>query len=169
MNPKKILCKELYKRFNNKLGSLYIETLLSVFLVGIVCVSILPFLPKALQKARETKIHTQISKIGRSADHYLTFWLKSPKKEKPLSGYYDGEQINQETRAKILMKHILSDLDPEDLSEEYKVSFKLFDTHIYQTGALVKITVWYDQNNNDLPEKSEPALDLKTFVMEMGK
>jgi hypothetical protein len=150
----------------NSLGSLYLEVLLAVSILGVASVSILPFLPKAIQRSQFFQVQSNLVQLADSAGEYLFLWLDSSYKKKKFSEYNDGERINDELSANRLMKHTMSGMNPDSISDRYKVFIAFFDSAKYKTGAIAKIRVWYDRNENDVYDGGEPEFSFKTFVAE---
>jgi|SaaInlStandDraft_3_1057020.scaffolds.fasta_scaffold19070_3 hypothetical protein len=159
-------CEEMHLKFKRNAGLVYLEVLLALSLIGIVSISLLPFVPKMISSSKLLKTRTELVSLAETAGNYIFFWVDSDIKTRPLSSYSNGERINDNLMVKPLMKNILDGVEPDNISDKYKVSIQVFETTFRKISAKTKITVWLDENDNNFLEKTEQSFVLNTIITE---
>ena len=84
--------------FKNSLGSLYVETLMAMTILGIIGASILPLYPKLLQDTKKVGVNAQLTTLASYVGDYVFRWVGfSPTAKRgfsqQISSYTDGQEF----------------------------------------------------------------------------
>ncbi len=154
---------------NNEAGSLYIEAIMAIGLIAIVANYLMPLYPGMIRSATRISTQSNLLSYGDYVGGYLFRWANfSPNsKPLPLSSYTDDMELelSEETRInRLLWADPLTSGDGS-ISDKYRVSIRFFETN-HVKRAVVRVVLWYDENENESLDIGEQTVRFTTIVSE---
>jgi hypothetical protein len=153
----------------NSKGSLYIEMLVSIVILGVISASVMPLYVRVLSTTTNLEKLTNLTDLTQYVGNYVFSWAAfSPEsKPLPLELYGDGEELelSLERRINQLLwaEPIISSLNR--ITDHYKASIRFFETS-RNASALVRVQLWYDDDLDNILDDSEKNFSFSTIVTE---
>ena len=157
------------KQIKNR-GSFYIETVIALAMLGIISTSLLPLIPRLLKATNIIKKRSELILITEYAGEYLNRWANfSPLiKHKSINFFSDGQELELTNELRVNQLPWAEPLttEPTAISDHYKASITFWDTVTRNNSAIIKVLVWYDQNNDDTCSPTENSYGFTTIITE---
>jgi hypothetical protein len=163
------------KSFNKIIGSMYIETIIALGILGIILTSILPFLPRLLTISRYLETQADLLNITEYIGEYIFRWVNFEPEDKhqSLAAFGEGHDLNTlgETRINHLQWATPLVEGNTAITDHYKTEITFWETEdspivSRNNSAVLHVLVWYDANLNNGLEPSENAFTFSTIITE---
>ena len=155
---------------SKSVGSFYIEVMVTLFMLGILATSFLPILPNLIQKTLILKRYQYLQTISDYCGSYVFRWVNFSKESKRLPFSFYGTdsslEFTGETRVNKLLWATPPQLSDTFLSDHFKVTIIFKDRVQRIDSAGLVVTVWYDENLNNLLDDTEENIVFATIITE---
>ena len=162
----------LKKSINKMSGTFYMETMMSVVILGIMSVSLLPLFVQMYERSEELNDYADIIQISDYVGNYIFRWANfgAYSKQRSIDSYPEGDELEltKELRLNRLFWTQPLFLERKDITDHYKVSIRFFDTESRFENAVLHVRVWYDDNLDDNWDAAEKGISFSTIVAEKG-
>ena len=156
--------------YQKSLGSFYIEVMITLLMLGILATSFLPILPSLIEKTILLKRYQYLNSIGDYCGSYVFRWVNFSKESKrlPFSFFKTDSplEFTGETRVNKLLWANPPNLDNSFLTDHFKVTIIFKDRESRLDSAGLVITVWYDENLDNVADNSEEKISFATIISE---
>ncbi len=153
-------------------GFMFIEAIISIALLGIIGSVFLPLLPQITRTAKNTAIRQQLMAQSHYVLQYIYRWADFSAADRPVpfEFYRDGDELELLVGEHRINQMIFGDVltkTGEALPDEFKAKLVFEDTASRNRSAVIKATIWYDTNLNDIPDApTENVITICTVVTE---
>jgi hypothetical protein len=166
---------------NLEKGSLYLEALISLFLIGISSIYFLPWFPELIKRSQMLNRATVLQVAAEYVGNYLLRWSCLTEVERPSLDSYDssgdGVDMNLRDDTSIFVNRLQyaiplniqrnSDFKNQYktyFTDEYKTSITFWETASRQGSVVAVVKVWFDTNLNSLMEDGEPFIQFSLVL-----
>ena len=160
------------KKTKQTKGTLYLESLIAITLLSMILMSVFPLFIKSLETTKNLEKKTNLSALTKYIGNYIFRWAQFNPTTKPkaLKDYKTGESLEPsgETRINKLLwaDPITSTL--ANITDEYKTNMTIYNKDRVGS-ALIKVEVWYDENDDNIINSNEHVFRFATIVTEKKK
>lgn len=172
-------CFEIFKSlggdsrsFKSNRGSLYIEVLIAITILGVLGTSLLSFFPRLLIDTNKVKRYAELGTLAKYVGNYIIRWSNFSQSSKLNYGqvideYSEGDQFDLTGETRINRLYFADTLvDTEvTISDLYRVSMTFWETSRVES-AVVQVVVWYDTDENNVVDPGEPNVPFSVVVSE---
>ena len=142
-------------------GSFYIETLVSITLIGILTVTLFPALQKLLLNTKKMLIYSKLIAASEYVGGYLFRWVNIKNKTTKIPDFPTTHTFFQGKISDLTF--VAAAETTQAFSNEYKciIEFAITDTY-----AKTTFKVWYDENLNSTHDSNERRIVTQTILSE---